>query len=48
MVCVSRSRRVFLRFQSLSGFLMRCDAVDSVYLSEEIEVSIPIGFSDAL
>jgi len=35
-------------FQSLSGFLMRCDgAANSVGEGEPL-VSIPIGFSDAL
>ena len=36
------------QFQSLSGFLMRCDNVGKVSFAELSQVSIPIGFSDAL
>ena len=35
-------------FQSLSGFLMRCDDGSWKCLETMDEVSIPIGFSDAL
>ena len=36
------------RFQSLLGFLMRCDEVESSILQYAYTVSIPAGFSDAL
>ena len=35
-------------FQSLSGFLMRCDSEFRVFDVPLLHVSIPIGFSDAL
>ena len=35
-------------FQSLLGFLMRCDPRDFWRMSFFIAVSIPAGFSDAL
>ena len=35
-------------FQSLSGFLMRCDAPGDPFVTGILRVSIPIGFSDAL
>ena len=35
-------------FQSLSGFLMRCDEYARPTIQPLTEVSIPIGFSDAL
>jgi len=35
-------------FQSLSGFLMRCDPETVIWRGLEYDVSIPIGFSDAL
>ena len=39
---------VSVGFQSLSGFLMRCDEARRVGEFRRIHVSIPIGFSDAL
>ena len=35
-------------FQSLSGFLMRCDGELVIMVKPHAKVSIPIGFSDAL
>ena len=35
-------------FQSLLGFLMRCDLSDDVLKVRFVKVSIPVGFSDAL
>ena len=40
--------RVYPPFQSLSGFLMRCDGRVPRRPGERSSVSIPIGFSDAL
>ena len=36
------------RFQSLLGFLMRCDLPVSAQVRSVRQVSIPAGFSDAL
>ena len=36
------------QFQSLLGFLMRCDCVCFVSARAVLQVSIPAGFSDAL
>ena len=37
-----------MKFQSLLGFLMRCDIRSSGGRSLHLRVSIPVGFSDAL
>ena len=42
------ARRQSALFQSLSGFLMRCDCREEAAQVRDLEVSIPIGFSDAL
>ena len=39
---------LFFVFQSLSGFLMRCDTDVTRHTIRNYQVSIPIGFSDAL
>ena len=39
---------VTLKFQSLLGFLMRCDRNVGAYQEMRDQVSIPAGFSDAL
>ena len=36
------------KFQSLLGFLMRCDNSGYVVPAQQTIVSIPVGFSDAL
>jgi len=41
-------RASVIMFQSLSGFLMRCDGADPARAFGVDVVSIPIGFSDAL
>ena len=45
---ISPSVCVLLMFQSLLGFLMRCDMAMNFSAGEVLEVSIPAGFSDAL
>ena len=39
---------MFMMFQSLLGFLMRCDSGQLGFLRSHLGVSIPAGFSDAL
>ena len=41
-------RDKLIQFQSLLGFLMRCDMLCSPAPSDRPQVSIPAGFSDAL
>ena len=45
--CIGKDA-VTTRFQSLLGFLMRCDMVYILLDSLDLQVSIPVGFSDAL